>query len=56
MYVYCIPYNIKNKPPGISILIINVPVPRINCHKCLGVTLDEKLNWEHHIAMIFKES
>ena len=30
-------------------------VPRLNCYKCLGVTLDEKLNWEHHIDMIIKK-
>ena len=54
MYVYCIPYKIKNIPQGIPILINNVPVPRVNCYKYLGVTLDEKLNWEHHIDMIIK--
>jgi hypothetical protein len=31
------------------------PVPRLNCYKCLGVTLDENLNWEHHIDMIIKK-
>ena len=46
------PYKIKNIPQGIPILINNVPVPRVNSYKCLGVTLDEKLNWEHHIAVI----
>jgi hypothetical protein len=39
------PYKIKNISPGIPILINNVPV----------VTLDEKLNWEHHIEMIIKK-
>ncbi len=38
------PYKIKNIPQGIPILINNVPVPRVNSYKCLGVTLDEKLN------------
>jgi hypothetical protein len=32
------PYKIKNIPQGIPILINNVPVPRVNCYKCLGVT------------------
>ena len=49
------PYKIKNIPQGIPILINNVPVPRLNCYKCLGVTLDEKLYWEHHIDMIIKK-
>jgi hypothetical protein len=49
------PYKIKNISPGIPILINNVPVRRVNCYKCLGVTLDEKLNWEHHIEMIIKK-
>ena len=48
-------YKIKNITPGTPILINNVPVPRVNCYKCLGVTVDEKLNWEHHIAMIIKK-
>ena len=46
------PYKIKSIPSGIPILINNVSVPRANCYKCLGVTLDEKLNWGHHIEMI----
>jgi hypothetical protein len=49
------PYKIKNIPQGITILINNVPVPRLNCYKCFGITLDEKLNWEHHIDMIIKK-
>jgi retron-type reverse transcriptase len=48
------PYKIKNIPQGIPILI-NVPVPRLNCYKCLGVTLEEKLNWVFHIDMIIKK-
>jgi hypothetical protein len=40
MYVYCIHYKIKNIPPGI---------PKIATNFC--VTLDEKLNWEHHTDM-----
>jgi hypothetical protein len=50
------PYKIKNIPPGIPILINNVPVPRVNCYKCLGANLDQKLNWNQHIEMIIKES
>jgi hypothetical protein len=50
------PYKIKNISPGIPILINNVPVPRVNCYKCLGANLDQKLNWNHHIEMIIKES
>ena len=49
------PYEIKNIPQGIPILINNVPVPRVSSYKCLGVTLDEKLNWEHHIDTIIKK-
>ncbi len=49
------PYKIKNIPRGIPILINNVPVSRVNGYKCLGVTLDEKLNWEHHTDMIIKK-
>ena len=49
------PYKIKNIPPGIPIPINNVPIPRVNCYKRLGVTLDEKLNWEHHVEMIIKK-
>ncbi len=49
------PYKIKNIPQGIPILILNAPVPRVNCYKCLGVTLNEKLNWKHHIDMIIKK-
>ena len=48
------PYKIKNIPQGIPILINNVPVPRLNCYKRLGVTY-EKVNWEHHIDMTIKK-
>ncbi len=33
-------------------LIIYIAIVAINCYKRLGVTLDEILNWEHHIDMI----
>ena len=46
--------EIENEP-GKSFSPNNVPVPRLNCYKCLGVTLDEKLNWVHHIDMIIKK-
>ena len=49
------PYKIKNIPPGIPIPIKNFPIPRVNCYKRLGVTLDEKSNWEHHVEMIIKK-
>ena len=49
------PHNIKNKPPVLPISINKVPVPRVKCYKCLGVILDEKLNWEHHVEMITKK-
>ncbi len=28
-------YKIKIIPQGIAILINNVPVPRVNCYKCM---------------------
>ena len=45
-------YNLKNKVSSNPILINNVPVPRINKYKCLGVTMDERLSWEEHINSI----
>ncbi len=34
------------------ILIINVPIPRIENYTCLCVNIDERLTWEKHIDMI----
>ena len=45
-------YNLKNKETSNPILINNVPIPRINNYKCLGVTMDEGLFWEEHINSI----
>ena len=45
-------YNLKNKVSSNPILINNVPIPRINKYKCLGVTMDERPSWEEHINSI----
>ena len=38
-----------------SIMIKNQPVPRVRSFTCLGVELDESLEWNDHIEMICKK-
>jgi len=49
--------NLNKEPLKISqIAINNKPVTRTVEQKCLGVLIDEKLNWEKHIEMICKKA
>ena len=38
-----------------SVMINNLPIPRVQSISCLGVKLDETLNWKEHIDMICKK-
>ena len=40
--------NVRERPVGMN----NNPVPQVNTFRCLGVDLDEKLNWENHIDSV----
>ena len=37
-------------------MVNNIPVSRTDTHKCLGVQIDEKLNWDSHIDMICEKA
>lgn len=45
-------YNLNNKVGDKPILLNNVPVSRTSTYTCLGVDIDEKLNWEKHVDTI----
>ena len=49
-------YNLNNKNTEQPVVVNNVPVPRTDTHKCLGVQIDEKLSWDSHIDMICKKA
>ena len=36
-------------------MIKNQPIPRVRSFSCLGVELDESLEWNDHIEMICKK-
>ena len=42
-------YNLNNEVGDNPVLLNNVAVPRTNTYKCLGVEVDEKLNWAKHV-------
>ena len=44
--------NLSHKLP--SICIKNEPIEQITHHKVLGITIDENLNWHHHISYLCK--
>ena len=46
------PHNLTSKIGDKPVLINNAPVPRTETFTCLGVKLDEKLNWDNHIDCI----
>ena len=45
-------FSIKDKPPDIDILIGNNPIGRTDVHKFLGVYIDEKITFDHHISKL----
>ena len=49
-------YNLTNKVGDNSaVLLNNVPIPRTDTYKCLGVEIDERLSWYKHIEAICKK-
>ena len=38
-----------------SVMINDIPIPRVHSISCPGVKLDETLNWKEHIDMICKK-
>ena len=42
------PYNLNNKVKDRPVEMNRNPVPEVNTFRCLGVDLDEELNWENH--------
>lgn len=50
------PYNLKNKVGNDQVMINDKPVKRYTSFRCVGVELDEKLNWENHIDSIGKKA
>ena len=48
-------HNIKTVNCDSSIMINNQPVPRVRSFTCLGVKLDEILEWDDHIERICKK-
>ena len=47
--------NLKTINRDSSIMMKNQPVPRVRSFSCLGVNLDESLEWSDHIGMICKK-
>ena len=45
-------FSMKDKPPDMNILIGNTPIGRADVHKFLGVHIDDKINFSHHISTI----
>ncbi len=50
------PYNLKNKIGEESVLFGDKLVPLAHSFESLGVTIDENLTWEKHIAKICKKA
>ncbi len=50
------PYNLKNKIGEESVLFGDKPVALAHSFESLGVTIDENLTWEKHIAKICKKA
>ena len=48
-------HNLKTMNDDLSVVITNQPVPREGSFICLGVKLDETLEWNEHIEMICKK-
>ena len=48
-------YSIKSKLGDKSVIFKNVPITRYRSFNCLGVELDEQLNWEAHINEICRK-
>ncbi len=48
-------HNLKTMNDDLSLVINNQPVPREGSFTCLGVKLDETLEWNEHIEMICKK-
>jgi len=49
-------YNLNKKNTEQPVVVNNTPVSRTDTHKCLGVQINEKLNWDSHIDMICKKA
>ena len=45
-------FSLKDRPPDMNILISNTQIGRTDVHKFLGVHIDEKINFGHHISTI----
>ena len=45
-------HNLNNKVGNRTVEMNKIPVPQTNTFKCLGVDLDQKLNWEKHIDSV----
>ena len=56
---HCIVFSSKRKYVDVNltdqVLIDDVPLNRVSSAKFLGVTLDEKLNWNEHVSCIKKK-
>ena len=48
-------HNLKTMTCDPTIMINNQPVPRVRSFTCLGVKLDETLEWSEHIEMVCKK-
>ena len=46
--MYNLNYKVGNRPAEMN----KIPVPQTSTFMCLGVDLDEKLNWEKHIDSV----
>ena len=45
-------HNLNNKVGNRTVEMNKIPVPQTSTFKCLGVDLDQKLNWEKHIDSV----
>ena len=45
-------HNLNNKVGNRTVEMDKIPVPQTSTFKCLGVDLDQKLNWEKHIDSV----
>ena len=50
------PYHLNNKICEEPVVANGKPIPQINTQVCLGVNLDENLNWASYIEMICKKA
>ena len=46
-------HNLNNKVGNRTVEMNKIPVPQTSTFKCLGVDLDQKLNWEKHIDSVY---